>query len=139
MQLHQDGRRDEREARDADNILRFALSAAPGAQRHAPPLGARDFEKAFDLVERAAETIRVSERRIEALETRLQAVTAEAEKARDLVQAAKGRALAAEVRAEEAEMRAQEAEAWLRRMHDLIRERFRGANRDRDGAEPRAA
>jgi chromosome segregation ATPase len=131
-------REDDREAGrgDVGKILRFALAAAP---EHPAPIAERDLEEAFELLEKAAEAAAASERRIQALEACLQAVAAEAEKARSQLQAAKARAVAAEVRAEEAEMRAQDAEAWLRRLHDLVRQRFSPARPARGETEPREA
>ena len=84
----------------------------------------RDWVSAIDLVQEAAEAIRISEERAVDLENQLRNVIAQAEdEVRQLQKTIASNQLLlsqAEDRARRAETRAKEAETWLVRIHDAV-------------------
>lgn len=113
-------------ARPGDKVISFspALSDTASADGGTPPLPQRDWTSAIDLVQEAAEAIRISEERAVELENQLRSVIGQAEEEVRQLQktlaASQQMVSQAEDRARRAEARAQEAESWLVRIHDAV-------------------
>ncbi len=112
--------------RPGDKVISFSPAGSEGASSDgaAPSLPQRDWVSAIDLVQEAAEAIRISEERAVDLENQLRNVIAQAEdEVRQLQKTIASNQLLlsqAEDRARRAETRAKEAETWLVRIHDAV-------------------
>ncbi|KQQ30905.1 hypothetical protein ASF53_17545 [Methylobacterium sp. Leaf123] len=120
--------------RPGDKIINFSPatsdSASDGGAASLPP---RDWVSAIDLVQEAAEAIRISEERAVDLENQLRSVITQAEdEVRQLQKTlASNQVLLsqAEDRARRAEARAKEAETWLVRIYDAVFTAFGSKNK----------
>ncbi|GJE70644.1 TolC family protein [Methylorubrum podarium] len=112
--------------RPGDKVITFSPAGSEGGSSSeggaSPPQ--RDWVSAIDLVQEAAEAIRISEERAGELENQLRNVIAQAEdEVRQLQKTiASNQVLLAQAedRARRAEARAKEAESWLVRIHDAV-------------------
>ena len=118
-----------------DKVLPFVTPQRPRSEGEWPveaQPSRRDWTEALDLVQRAAETVRMSESRMQQL----------VQQAQDEVHASRNRIISAEARAEDAELRLRDMEALVRELELRAREaenRAREAEiRTRD-ADARAA
>lgn len=114
-------------ARPGDKVINFSAAmseTASAADGGAPSLPQRDWVSAIDLVQEAAEAIRISEERAVDLENQLRSVIGQAEEEVRQLQktlaASQQMVSQAEDRARRAEARAKEAETWLVRIHDAV-------------------
>ncbi len=122
--------------RPGDKIINFSpatsdtASASDGGTASLPQ---RDWVSAIDLVQEAAEAIRISEERAVDLENQLRSVISQAEdEVRQLQKTlASNQVLLsqAEDRARRAEARAKEAETWLVRIYDAVFTAFGSKNK----------
>lgn len=114
-------------ARPGDKVINFSPAMsdnASAADGGTPALPQRDWVSAIDLVQEAAEAIRISEERAVDLENQLRSVIGQAEEEVRQLQkslASSQQSLSqAEERARRAEARAKEAETWLVRIYDAV-------------------
>ncbi len=110
----------------ADNVLRLAL----GAKRNdvaGDEFVRRAGRAAVELLNQAADSVKANEARAEAL----------MQKAIDQLGAAESRIRELEARTAQAEARAAEAEAWVKRVHQVVLDRFEDV-RDIESQRPRS-
>ncbi|MBB2963793.1 TolC family protein [Methylobacterium sp. R2-1] len=128
--------------RPGDKVINFSPAtseSASSSEGGASVLPPRDWVSAIDLVQEAAEAIRISEERAVDLENQLRNVISQAEdEVRQLQKTIASNQLLlaqAEDRARRAETRAKEAETWLVRIHDAVFTAF-GSKTKTSTAEP---
>ena len=112
-------------AEGIEKVLRFAPArAGEDESGKPPPVSARDFASAMDLVRDAAGRIKAAEERSREADGRThtiaQRAAEELKNAELRIQALETRARMAEGRAADAEARATEADAWLRQIFSTI-------------------